>query len=87
MSSTLTDADKVIKQSSLMLNAADQKVRSPTSEDNDCKEWFWFYHSQKVFELRSLIYEIYADVILMNAKIIYKILLYLGSMYHTAKFM
>ena len=30
--STLTDADKVIKQASLMLNAVDQRVKSPTSE-------------------------------------------------------
>ena len=54
MSSTLTDADKVIKQSSLMLNAVDQKVRSPTSEDkieiND------FHHSKKFFEFKSPTY-------------------------------
>ena len=51
LTSTLTDADKVIKQSSLMLNAVDQKVRSQTSEDqigiND------FYQSQKFFEFKS----------------------------------
>ena len=50
LSSTLTDADKVIKQSSLMLNAADQKVRSPTSKI--VSNGFDIYHLQKVFESR-----------------------------------
>ena len=56
MSSTLTDADKVIKQSSLMFNADDQKVKSPASEDkiriND------FYHSQRFFEFESQTYHL-----------------------------
>ena len=38
--STLTDADKVIKQASLMLNAVDQKVKSPTSEAKGSNERF-----------------------------------------------
>ena len=39
-----------------MLNADDQKVRSPTLEAKIVKNDFDFYRPQKVFELRSLIW-------------------------------
>ena len=39
-----------------MLNADDQKVRSPTSEAKIVKNDFDFHRPQKVFELRSLIW-------------------------------